>query len=501
MITKINDYSTGPFKRLIGNENDTPPNDVGNGSEFYDMTNKKTKLFDAESQTWDEQPGAGPSVDVQALNVTENGTYTAPEGKAYSPVTVDVPQGGGGVPENDVNFYDYDGTVVASYSAADFASLSAMPANPDHTADGLTAQGWNWSLAEAKAYVADYGMLDVGQMYVTTDGKTRIKIHLEAPRLSPRLNFGVKGTATVEWGDGTTDTLTGSNASTQQYKVHTYASGGDYTIAIGAGENDTINFNGSVLNATGSYNLASDTIYMAAVTGVYIGKHVKQLNDRAFYLCRNMAYITMHDGVTYLGQYLFYVCGTKHITVPHGITSLGQYFATNSSVESVSLPNTLTNTGQWAFQTSAIRRIAVPSSATRINGYSFYGVNYLKRATIPNTITNIDEAAFSNAQGLQEIKIPNSVASIGNQAFVYCKSAGFLEIGTISASIPSSAFSNCDGLGYIKFSSQTPPTVSSSNAFQNLPTDCKILVPTGTKATYEAATNYPNPATYTYVEY
>ena len=35
----------------------------------------------------------GGSVTVEALNVTENGVYTAPSGKAYSPVTVNVPSG------------------------------------------------------------------------------------------------------------------------------------------------------------------------------------------------------------------------------------------------------------------------------------------------------------------------------------------------------------------------------------------------------------------------
>lgn len=33
------------------------------------------------------------NVDVEPLAVTENGTYTAPKGKAYSPVSVNVPQG------------------------------------------------------------------------------------------------------------------------------------------------------------------------------------------------------------------------------------------------------------------------------------------------------------------------------------------------------------------------------------------------------------------------
>ena len=91
--------------------------------------------------------GGGSSVTVESLSVTANGTYTAPTGKAYSPVDVSV-SGSSGVEEKDVNFYDYDGTCVASYTAADFASLDALPANPSH--DGLTAQGWTWSLSDAK---------------------------------------------------------------------------------------------------------------------------------------------------------------------------------------------------------------------------------------------------------------------------------------------------------------------------------------------------------------
>ena len=37
--------------------------------------------------------GGGSSVEVESLSVTENGTYTAPSGKAYSPVTVAVSSG------------------------------------------------------------------------------------------------------------------------------------------------------------------------------------------------------------------------------------------------------------------------------------------------------------------------------------------------------------------------------------------------------------------------
>ena len=44
-----------------------------------------------------------PSVTVEPLTVTKNGTYTAPEGTAYSPVTVNVAGGGGGGSTNWVS--------------------------------------------------------------------------------------------------------------------------------------------------------------------------------------------------------------------------------------------------------------------------------------------------------------------------------------------------------------------------------------------------------------
>ena len=57
--------------------------------------------------------GGGSSITVEALTATENKTYTAPEGKAYSPVTVNVSGGGGGkatlyFEEENLDDEDYD---------------------------------------------------------------------------------------------------------------------------------------------------------------------------------------------------------------------------------------------------------------------------------------------------------------------------------------------------------------------------------------------------------
>ena len=67
---------------------------------------------------------------------------------------------------NDVTFIDYDGTVLYSYSAADFLNLSALPATVDHTSlgDGLGTGTWNVeSLDIAKNQVRKCGKAIIGQ--------------------------------------------------------------------------------------------------------------------------------------------------------------------------------------------------------------------------------------------------------------------------------------------------------------------------------------------------
>ena len=61
--------------------------------------------FDKPWQRYLRQIAAGAGIEIEALTVTENDTYTAPAGKAYSPVIVNV-SGGGGSTEYDIKYYN-----------------------------------------------------------------------------------------------------------------------------------------------------------------------------------------------------------------------------------------------------------------------------------------------------------------------------------------------------------------------------------------------------------
>lgn len=55
------------------------------------VKNNWSRIIDSMATNWPE--GGGSSITVEPLSVTANDTYTAPTGKAYSPVTVNVSGG------------------------------------------------------------------------------------------------------------------------------------------------------------------------------------------------------------------------------------------------------------------------------------------------------------------------------------------------------------------------------------------------------------------------
>ena len=223
-----------------------------------------------------------------------------------------IPSGGGGGSSNDdVRFLDYDGTIVQSYSATDFANLSAMPANPTHT--GLTAQGWNWTLSDAKSYVKVNGKLDIGQTYITSDGKTRLYINLLDDYKSPTLKLYLKANSEVDvdWGDGSSHSTLSSTSAGYQSETHSYAVSGDYIIVItvvsGGFEIQSDSTSFSLLKGNDS---TSNKNYRESLFNIEIGSSVTSIGTYAFQNCYSLTSITIPSSVTSIGDNTFYNCYT-----------------------------------------------------------------------------------------------------------------------------------------------------------------------------------------------
>lgn len=481
---------------------------LANENEFKATANAiRVKGSFSADITWESGTGFATAVSalpdatiIEPLSVSANGTYTASSGRAYSPVTVSVPQPSGTISitengthnvkdyeyaevnvsgsvatnkkRNDVTLFDYDGTIIDSYSATEFAALSSLPDNPTH--DGLIAQGWNWTLTNAKAYVAKYGSLNIGQMYGTDDGNTRIYISLEEGRLSPFLGLAASSSVTVDWGDGTTSTVTGGGLSTIVNTQHSYASPGNYVITLSTtGQMDILGSNsyGSQLIWKNSTTANENIVYQCAVTKVELGNRVRGLATSAFNNCKRLESITIPNtlATTSFGGRVFYICESlKCLVVPANITAWnnGVIYACRA-LHDVCVPKSLVNYGASTINTTGVWTFHTQDNVTRLDGSLFYGNGQMRDFIMADTITTLSNDVFNGCYALSSLTIPAGVTSIGTNCFT-----------------------NCMGMKEYHFKPTTPPTLGGANCFTNIPSDCVIYVPTASLSAYQTAANW-----------
>ena len=438
---------------------------------------------------------------------------------------------GGALIKKDVNFIDYDGTLLYSYTKDEISSMSSdsdLPANPVH--EGLIAQGWNWTLAQIKTQLL--AMPDtpviVGQMYITASGDTEIDVDFTDPiRLSPILTICVNGTITVNWGDNTTpNTITGTSLTSRKEVSHTYTDAGNYTIAISV-VNGAFSFYGSSVYTLLRKNTTQNAnrVYSNKIINIRLGSGITNIGDNAFNYCYSLTTIAIPNSITTITNNTFQYCySLKSVVIPSSVTTIpGGMFQTCYSLTSVAIPGSVTNIGANAFAAChCLIDTTIPNSITTIENNLFNNNNILVSIIIPNGVTTIGNSAFGGCNSLREVIIPNGVTTIGNNAFQYCYSLKSVIIpnsvttigdnafnGCVSlssmiipgnvTSIGNSAFYGCYGVAEYHFLSTTVPT-GGTTMFANIVSDCIIYVPYSADHSileaYKSAENWSTYASY-----
>lgn len=412
--------------------------------------------------------GALVSQTAYPSTIVTNGTYDT---TLNNSVTVDVPTGGG-VTEKDVNFYDYDGTLVYSYTAQEFLALTELPANPTHT--GLTAQGWNWSLADAKDWIQNNGsVINIGQYYVTDDGNTRI--YVEIPDTTPTIYLYFRWgdiTTTIDWGDGTVETVSVNNYGV----AHQYATAGYYKIT-----STTTNFDLKGRNYKGTPDGNGWTYLINDGSGS---------NRPSFYGSTYIKKIEFGNGTVSVGEYGLARLGAITVTIPRNTTlSLNNW--DGSSIK---------NVGGVYGGSAHLRFILIPEPAddnTRIlSSYMLSECNALKAFSAPKSLLELP-SGMSALYSLRTVPIPNTIDRLFS---TYCYYNSTYIIVPANITSITGTFVNGYNIHTIKFKGVVPP-VANLNSFYNLPVGCTIYVPRGYLNDYTSAAYYPNPSLYTYIEY
>jgi hypothetical protein len=375
---------------------------------------------------------------------------------------VDKPE----ISPNELTFYDYDGTILHSYTYDEFLGygLSYSPSLP--TSKGLICQQWNNS-GLALTNNIKYGHKESGAIYITDDGKTRLYIRLLGElRTSVPLYFTqtVANGVTIDWGDGSaTQTVSGTgNVNTS----HTYADVGDYVITLDVADGCTMS-----LGRNSSYFVfgqVSSKRFRDILRKVEIGKNVTQILAYAFYYCHELEYITIPTNVTSIGSSAFRYCySLRHINLPPRMSSIGTY----------------------AFsECYSLRTAVVNMNLDELSSYAFYYCYSLSSISLPY-ITSLPTSVFQECYSLARASFGPYLNSVSSYAFRNCYSLtkAYLKCSSINTN----AYNGCVGMALFDFSAcAAVPSLANTNAFTSVPSDCKIIVPDDLYDTWKAATNW-----------
>ena len=416
-------------------------------------------------------------------------TLSFPSGMASAVLAIPS-EGGGGttgfVYPKDINFYDYDGVLLESWTLAELQTKTALPDYPTHA--GLISQGWNWTLEALKA---TNRRMNVGATYVTDDGSTRLYITIDVlGRTTMPLYFSqtVTNDVVIDWGDGSaTETVEGTGAVNTS---HTYTSIGDFVIKLKSTTGtmtlgDTANDRNIFSIPYTSNDTTSKNYILNRLKKVELDSNVEL--KHSFDGCYCLSCLLISKGFT-MGQFKSYSCNKtaiKFIVFPDPI-----YYIKNSiqgsGLESVSVPYTLTGLRDYAFANTKLKDITLPTEVSSMGAFVFLNTSL---ETIFIYATYIGSRAFDQNHYLQNVVLSEGLDTI--KVFMFAEDYCLTNV-TIPSTVTSmelGAFEQCAAMKEYHFKSTTPPSLASTTTLK-VPEDCIIYVPQGCAEAYKAATNW-----------
>lgn len=364
------------------------------------------------------------------------------------------------VEEKDVNFYDYDGTLLYSYTFSEATQLLELPEMPEHK--GLTAQEWNWTLSDIAEQVGEGYELDAGVSYITTDGHTKIFMRLISPYfLNPTISFTINGnlSLTIDWGDGTTpDVISSSTNLSHNWQFTQFPC--DVLIDIapddGGGNFYFANNNSSLFDSGVDANY-----YKSCVEKIYIGGKVIAARRGNFSGLTNLKIITIPNTIqdwSYSHGIVRDNASLKFLCLPRGITHAKDYaFSHLYSLKIISVPITLLTLYADGINYSICEHYYASYKGAAICGRAgFDHCYFMNKFNFPKYVTAIQYGEFQNTN-IQSINIPKQITKIGPSSFYDCVYLYLIDL------------SDYDDPNNI-------PTLDNVNAFRNTPANKVLLV-------------------------
>ncbi|MGM9534224.1 MAG: leucine-rich repeat protein, partial [Intestinibacter sp.] len=231
------------------------------------------------------------------------------------------------------------------------------------------------------------------------------------------------------------------------------------------------------------------------VGSLKVPETVTEINDAAFFTCKNLTQITLPESLTKIGEDAFYGCQyLMKMTIPKNVTELGAYaFYGCTGLEDIVISSDITSLGYRTFSGCvSLKNVTLPSTIESIGDYAFEKCTSLTKLDLPDGLTSLGASAFENCNVLEDIQIPSSVTSLGKSCFKYCYALKNIEIPDGITIIPMYFLQNCNHLETVII----PKSVTSiqSNAFASTQKSLKFIYYKGSEEEWNAVKGSSKPS-------
>ena len=229
---------------------------------------------------------------------------------------------------------------------------------------------------------------------------------------------------------------------------------------------------------------------LSSVKEIALPDSMNRLGNYAFEYS-NISKVVLPDSLTEISTGAFYCCRRlSDISFPDTLETIGaSAFLGCDSIEEIELPSSLKSIGSYAFsQCHLLESIVIPESVTSIGTYAFSSCERLTEVVIPSSITIVPNHLFYCCSNLETVEFKGQITEIGTCGFYCCASLKTLVLTGDVTSIGATAFQECSSLPSLTFTTTTPPTLVSWNAFDK--TEFPIYVPAASVEDYKTAENW-----------
>ena len=196
------------------------------------------------------------------------------------------------------------------------------------------------------------------------------------------------------------------------------------------------------VTSIGAYAFAESGIRAITIPG-----SVKTIGTHAFYNCPCLINVTIEEGVPYIGEYMFYYCyNLANIEIPNSVKTI-KYNGLSSifSLKELYLPGVevIENNGIQADRN--LMKVSVPSIKT-IGNFGIADNNVLESVILSDQLVSIGNNAFECSYKLKALILPDSLNTIGLMACLCNDSLQSVSIPNGVESIDYGAFTSCPNL-------------------------------------------------------